>query len=155
MKLAKFLCVICLAAFLVGICWTDNYADKPVAEIEQVMLHNEKVFELTKGTANDLRRYYGLNEEDYDGCILYRSISPMDVDELLIVKMKDSSQKETLETAVENRLETQKKSFEGYGVEQTALLSDAVFEFKGDYAFFGVSGSVQDWEKEFLSSIQN
>lgn len=78
----------------------------------------------------------------------------MEVDELLVVKMKSTDQTETVESAVEKRVEQQKESFEGYGAEQTALLSNHVLEIKGQYVFFGVSKNAQLWESEFIQAIK-
>lgn len=55
----------------------------------------------------------------------------MSVNEILVVKVKDKSQVEDVEKAVEERLSTQKKSFEGYGVKQTRLLHSAIDETRG------------------------
>ncbi|WP_195543492.1 DUF4358 domain-containing protein [Massiliimalia timonensis] len=143
-----------LALFLVALCWTDNYPDKPISEIEEALLKEQSVASLHKGNANDLRRYYGLDETMFDGVTLYLSEATMEVDELLVVKMKSTDQTETVESAVEKRVEQQKESFEGYGAEQTALLSNHVLEIKGQYVFFGVSKNAQLWESEFIQAIK-
>lgn len=44
-----------------------------------------------------------------------------------------------MEKAVEERLSTQKKSFEGYGVKQTRLLHSAIDETRGYYILLAVS----------------
>ena len=69
---------------------------------------------MTKGTTQDLKRYYGLNAQDYDGVALYIPNDVMSVNELLIIKLKDESQAEQVEAAAKERLKTQKTSFEGY-----------------------------------------
>ena len=109
---------------------------------------------LTKGSENDLRRYYGLSAEDYDGYFLYLSESTMAVDELLVVKLKDSSQAAAVEEQVEARLDSQIDAFDGYGVEQTALLKAHVLERMGNYIFFAVSEEADIWQAEFVSSIK-
>ena len=68
-----------------------------------------------------IKRFYSLNPKEYEGAVLYAPKDNMDVNEIFIVKLKDKSQSETVEEAVQKRLETQLKSFEGYGAEQTAI----------------------------------
>ena len=83
-----------------------------------------------------VRRLYGLNVSDYDQVVLYSPTSNMDVYELLIVKLRDVSQSESVVAAMKSRLQTQLDSFEGYGVEQTRLLQDSVLQAEGNYVMF-------------------
>lgn len=153
-KWAKIGLLSFLAIFLVLLCFSDNYKDKPIEEIEKSMLQTRNITSLKKATENDLRRYYGISPQDYDGCFLYLSSSNMAVEELLIVKMKDSSQESALENQVQKRLDAQIDAFDGYGVEQTAMLKSHVLECRGNYLFFGVSKEVELWKTKFLSCIK-
>ena len=57
------------------------------------------------------KRLYGLNANDFADVRLYVGESNMDVEELLIVKLKDTSQSESIQSAVTARVEKQLKSF--------------------------------------------
>ncbi len=57
----------------------------------------------------------------------------MSENEILVIKVKNESQIETVEKAVEIRVNTQEKNFEGYGVEQTKLIHAANIETRGRY----------------------
>lgn len=83
-----------------------------------------------------VKRFYGLNPGDYESVVLYAPADNMDVQELLVVKLKESSQRAEVEAAIQGRLDTQLKSFEGYGAEQTALLEAHVLRVKGNYVFY-------------------
>lgn len=100
-----------------------------------------------------VKRFYGLNPKDYEGAVLYAPKDNMDVNELFIVKLKNEAQKEEVEAAIEERLDTQLKSFEGYGAEQVALLNKHVLEVRGNYIFYMVGGNVKDARKAFLNSL--
>ena len=76
------------------------------------------------------QKFYGLDAEDYEGVTLYSPASNMDAQELLIVKLKDTSQAEAVTEAINSRLETQMNSFEGYGIEQYAMLEDHVLDVR-------------------------
>ena len=87
-----------------------------------------------------VKRFYGLDPADYEGCVLYYPNTNMMAEEVLIVKLKDISQQQTVSDAIETRLQTQKNTFEGYGVEQFDLLTNhAVVELRGNYVLFVVS----------------
>ena len=56
--------------------------------------------------------------------------------------------------AVEARIQTQKNTFEGYGVEQFEMLSsNAVVEVRGNYVLFVVNAASSDARKAFLNAI--
>lgn len=106
-------------------------------------------------TAEDrmIKRFYGLNPRDYEGAVLYAPKDNMDVNEIFIVKLKDESQAKSVEEAIRKRLDTQLKSFEGYGVEQTALLKAHVLEERGNYIFYMVGEKAGNTQKAFLESL--
>ncbi len=107
-----------------------------------------------KADAQLVKRLYGLDPADYEGLELYAPVSNMDAEELLIIKLKDLSQQEAVSAAVEKRLQTQKRSFDGYGAEQFALLSDSsVIEVRGNYLLFAVSKNSGDAKAAFLRAI--
>ena len=106
-----------------------------------------------KRQSQDLKKYYGLNANDYAGTMLYIPDDVMSVNEILVVKVKDKSQVEDVEKAVEERLSTQKKSFEGYGVKQTRLLHSAIDETRGYYILLAVSKDADRIEDAFKNSI--
>lgn len=83
-----------------------------------------------------LKRLYGLDGTAYDGVLLYYPMTNMGAEELLLVKMSDVSQTEEVQTAIEGRLATQKKSFDGYGADQTAMLEKSIITVRGNYALF-------------------
>ena len=58
-----------------------------------------------------VKRFYGLDPSAYDGCILYYPNTNMMAEEVLIVKLKDLSQQQTVKEAIEARLQTQKNTF--------------------------------------------
>ena len=97
---------------------------------------------MQEADAQLVKRLYGLNPADYEGLALYAPVSNMDAEELLVVKLKELSQQEALTAAVEQRLQTQRNAFDGYGAAQFALLNDhAAVEVRGNYVLFVVSAN--------------
>ncbi len=99
------------------------------------VINNEQ---LDDAGAQTLKRLYGLNESDYEGVLLKVPSSAMGAEELLLVKLKDREQMDTVYEAIMGRLESQLNSFEGYGAEQTEMLNSALIITKGNYALLSV-----------------
>lgn len=114
----------------------------------------EGVFDgMGQATALDFKRIFGLNAEDYDGIAYFKPISQMDVEEMLIARLKSDDQAEALEDAVEERIENQKTSFDGYGAAQCALLEKAIVKRKGNFLFYCVSPKAEKYCDAFLDAI--
>lgn len=153
-NILKYLMVLALIAYVAFLISREGSNDVPVDTIEKNITKVVKTKGMTKGSAQDLKKYYGLNANDYDGVMLYIPNDVMSVNEVLVIKVKDESQTEDVEKAIDNRLDTQKKSFEGYGVEQTKLLRSAIVESKGSYTLLAVSKDADSIDAAFRKSIR-
>ena len=71
-----------------------------------------------------IRRLYGIDPASLDGCFLLYPSTNMGAKELFVAKLAEASDGELMLQAVNDRLSSQKKSFDGYGAEQFALLRD-------------------------------
>lgn len=101
-----------------------------------------------------VKRFYGLDPSDYEGCILYYPNTNMMAEEVLIVKLKDLSQQQTVRDAIEARLQTQKNTFEGYGVEQFDMLTNHCYvELRGNFVLFVVNPNADAARKAFLGAL--
>lgn len=123
--------------------------DVAAAVIETIDMEN-----MLEADNQMIKRFYGLDPSAYESCILYYPNTNMMAEELLIVKLKDVSQQDTVRAAVEARIQTQKNTFEGYGVEQFDMLTNhCVVEVRGNYILFVVNPSVDAARKAFLKAI--
>lgn len=86
-----------------------------------------------------VKERFGLEANAFNGLVYYGPNSNMDAAELLLVDLKDTSQKEEVEDAIQKRIEYQKSCFEGYGVDQMELISNAKTVTYGHYMLFIVS----------------
>lgn len=101
-----------------------------------------------------VKRLYGIDPAAYEGCVLYYPATNMMAEEVLLVKMADVSQAAEIQAAMEKRLQTQKNTFEGYGVEQFDLLTNhCVLEVRGNFALFVVSKTCTDAQKAFQGAL--
>lgn len=51
---------------------------------------------LQEGSVQMVKRLYGLNPSDFDGCLLYYPQTNMEAEELLLLKLRDTSQQEAV-----------------------------------------------------------
>ena len=86
-----------------------------------------------------VKERFGLEANAFNGLVYYGPDSNMDAAELLLVNLKDTSQKESVEEAIQKRIEYQKSCFEGYGVDQMELINNAMTITYGHYMLFIVS----------------
>lgn len=106
-----------------------------------------------ESTNRMFKKFYGLNANDYEGVTLYAPKTNMDAEEILIIKLKDSSQAESVTEAINTRLETQKSSFEGYGVEQFDLLKKHVLDVRGNFILYIVHPDAAKADQAFRDSL--
>lgn len=108
---------------------------------------------IQESTNRMFKKFYGLNANDYEGVTLYAPKTNMDAEEVLIIKLKDSSQAEAVTKAINTRLETQKSSFEGYGVEQFDLLKKHILDVRGNFILYIVHPDAAKADQAFRDSL--
>ena len=146
-------------AVLIGYLWvlvnqnqTKDLGQKEMAEIFRSMIEGTEG--LKEGEDRLLRRYYGIDGDSVSAYYLAVPESGMGAEELLVLKVKNEAQKEEMESAILNRNEQQKKSFDGYGAAQYELLENYVYQEVGSYIFYGVSDEVEQWEQTFMQAVK-
>ena len=149
----KKIFIVLLAVFILFDLFGDRTSKADINAVADETAKAAGFDDMTRAENRMMKRFYGVNPKEYDGAVLYSPQDNMDVHELFIVKLKDVSQQETIERAIEERLDTQIKSFEGYGAEQVALLQKHVLEVKGNYVFYMVGENAQAARKAFLNSL--
>lgn len=96
-----------------------------------------------------LKNIYEIKDSDMESYISYGPISYINVDEITLIRQSDAIKRKHLYEQVLAHIETQKKSFEGYGVEQTKLLKNAKVIEKGKYVICIVSKDADAILNEF------
>lgn len=129
-----------------------NSQDKSLGDIEKDISSKVSLDKMEKGTSKTLKRYYGLNSNELEDFMLYIPKSTMDVDEMLMVKVKDESQIQSIEDVIDSRVNKQLESFSGYGPKQCELLDNYEIKVKGKYIFFAVSEKAQEMKDAFKES---
>ena len=106
-----------------------------------------------KGTERYLKKNFGLNADDYDSVLIYIPATNMNANEMVLIKLKDVSQADSVQAAIENRIESQINIFEGYAPEATALLKNAILDVRGNYILYIVDSDAVRIDDAFRSSL--
>ena len=144
-------------AAVISLIWMfggNTVSNADPAEVAEAVVETIDMENMLEADNQLIKRFYGLDPANFEGCILYYPTTNMMAEEILIVKLKDMSQQEQVRTAIEKRIETQKTTFEGYGVEQFDLLTNnAVIEVRGNFVLFVVNANSAEAQKAFLKAI--
>ncbi len=149
----RILMVVALLAFIIVLLRGDKTSTADIDDVAAAVTAQLDLSNVQEGTNSDLKKYYGLSASDYEGVVYYAPVSNMDAEELLIIKLKDTSQADTVESAIQSRLETQKNTFDGYGVEQYNLLEKSVLDVKGNYILYVVHADASKADQAFKNSL--
>lgn len=142
--------VLCLILTFGG----DPISSAEFADVSAAVLPEVDTANMLEAENQMVKRLYGLDPVNFEGCMLYYPRTNMDAEELLIIKLKDKSQQEEVKTALEARVQTQKTTFEGYGVEQMDLLNNyCVVDVRGNYALLVVSKTCDAAQAAFQDAL--
>ncbi len=147
--LKKGIFVLILIVFLTMIYADGSSRDVPMTDIEKQLLESTDMNKMVKCSNRNLMQFFGLDYEQYDSHIYYKGTEALSVDEVLVIKAFSKNDLNNVKDAVENRIDTQITTFEGYGPKQVALLKNAVVTTKGNYLFYAVCDDAEKIEEVF------
>ena len=143
------LTLLVMSMFIVGCGYKDISVKKEGEKI--IKMTDESKYQ--KGDDKSLKKYFGLNPDDYKEVSIYVPSSSMEASEMLIIKVKDQTQVDTIETAIDSRIQKQSDGFKDYAPEQYGLLQNYEISTRGNYVFYVVGKDAYDMKKEFKKSI--
>ena len=154
--LVRLALILVLFLFLRGIYASGSARDVDMADIRSAMLQNTDMGKMKECNDRKLMQFMGINYENYDSYLYYKSKESLGVDEVLVVKVRSAADLDGLKDAAENRVQSQEKAFDGYGTNQMKLLANAVIATKGNYLFYCVAenpGNTRRCSDMLFSSI--
>ena len=112
-SIIKIILLVLLLVYIGILFAMKGNSKTPFSVVAEKVDKEMKAESLIKADGQLLKRYYGLNDRNYEGVLLYVSESAMDVSEVLFVKVNDNTQIDEVERAVDTRVKTQKKILTG------------------------------------------
>ena len=153
LEVLKWLFVAALCVFLYFMLSANRESRAAFSDVQEAVISAADLTPMARGDNQTLKRLYGLSASDYENVLLYYPTTNMGAEELLLIQLKDLSQQQAVKDAIESRLDTQKKSFDGYGVDQYAMLEKAVVEVQGNYILLVVANDPAPVRKAFLGAL--
>lgn len=150
MRKLSFLIII-LSMFTMSGC-AKSYKNITTDEISDNILQKDE--NLQKSDKKMLKRLYGLNSDDYEEFSLCISKSTMEVNELLIIKVKDKNQIEAIECAMEQRVSNQLNNFGGYAPKQAKIIEDYELIARDKFVFLCIGENAENNKQIFIESIK-
>lgn len=151
--LGMIVSVLVVLVFVLSLVKQDTQSNAPFEDVSNAVLESLDMSEMQIADNQRIKRLYGLNPSDYEGITVYYPTTNMGAEEVMLIKLSDISQQDTVVQAAQARLDTQLNTFEGYGVEQVALLEKAVIEVQGNYILFVVNDNVSQARQAFLDAL--
>lgn len=153
-EVLRWTAAVLAVVFLFVLFGSNPVSSADPAAVEAAVTARIEMTNMLKADNQMVKRLYGLDPAAYDSCVLYYPTTNMQAEELLIIKLADTAQAEAVEAAIEARLETQKASFDGYGIEQYDMLTNnAVVEVRGNFVLFVVNAASAQARQAFADAL--
>ena len=153
-EIARWAAVLAALVLLISMFGGNTASSAEATDVAAAVVETIDMTNMVLAENQMVKRLYGLDPASFESCILYYPTTNMMAEELLIVKLSDMSQQEAVRAAIEARLQTQKNTFEGYGVEQFDLLSNhSIIEVRGNYVLFVVNENCDAALKAFRKAL--
>lgn len=136
-NIIELACVAALIVFVICLIISLSAGtDKSIEQISQTSVKYATELKMKKKSANTAAKTFGFDAKKAEGVVYYCNDSIMDVSELLIVKLKNSSDAKDFEQAIQNRVNNQENLFKNYAPEQYALLQNSIIECDANTVFY-------------------
>lgn len=154
LRIKEFITIACFVAFIVFVSIRDNYGDVSVESIFNEVKTDALSDGMVEFSGLDFKRDFGFNTNDYEGVIYYGHETIMETETLLIIKLSEESQGESIIDTINEYNEENMELFKSYAPEQYELLKNSVLEQRGNYILYVVSDNARTVEKLFTKAIK-
>lgn len=141
-RIKEIVCVAVLIVFIFILTGNSSVSPKSGEEVFKSIgaaVGTDDRQDIKKCDNQRIKKEFGFTHNDFEYVTYYASDSVMEVRELLIIKLRDKSQLDSVESAVKKRVGDKSKLFKGYAPEQSAKLDKYIFEYKKGFVLYAVS----------------
>lgn len=150
----RWIAVAAAVVYLLVMFGGNGVSNAEFADVSAAVMETVDTTNMQQAENRMVKRLYGLEPGSFEGCLLYYPTTNMGAEEVLIVKLSDPAQGALVEEAAQQRLQTQRNTFEGYGVEQFDLLTNHyVLQVQGNFALFAVGAFSGDALAAFRNAL--
>ena len=151
-KIAEIICVAAAALFIFFTLSLNAETDKTAEEIGSEITEQIDVSDLLERDSQFFKKTFDRTADEFDGIVYYSSDNVMNVSEMLVIRLKDSSDSDitdTLEKYINSRYDT----YAAYAPDQGDMLKNRVLTKKGNVVFMYVGKNPDAASDAFNSSF--
>lgn len=149
----KYVAAAAIIGYIALLLFYTGGSTKSFDEVRSVVEASLNTENLTEQGSQALKRYYGLNSEEYEGVMYYSSEFSISAEEVLLIRVKDESQVQQVRDAVEGRISDRLNDFEGFAPEEVQLLEEAQLLVRGKYIFLAIAPEAEVYADVFVTSL--
>lgn len=155
-RIKEIICVVVLVVFIIVLSGNSSVSKSTGEEVFKSINATVRIDEqkdIKKCDNQRIKKEFGFTHNDFDYVTYYASDSVMEVREILVIKLRDKSQLDSVESAVKKRVEDKAKLFKGYAPEQSAMLDKYIFEYKKGFVLYAVSDNPDQLISAFKKAL--
>jgi len=150
----KIIALVLMVIFIISEYSFDRESKAAFEDVSKAVSERFSQKNVITGDNQMIKRLYGIDPNEYSDVLLYYPSTNMGSEELLLVKLNDLSQQETVKKAMEERVDSQKNVFEGYAPDQVAMLEKAKVDVEGNYILMVSAENPDEIVSDFLKAIK-
>lgn len=152
-RIKQLIILAAILGFILFVSHGEYYIDTDLSDIYEEISSDNSLGEMIPFDANDIKKNFGFNINDYGEAFYYGHMSIMDCECLLVIKLYNEDNASYVIDAIDDKREQLKKLFQSYAPEQYEMLSKSILTNKGQYIIYTVSENPEAIEKSFIESI--
>jgi hypothetical protein len=125
-----------------------------VKEIDAMIKQSVDISSLEVMEYVKLKKLYGISKTEIDDFVFYRAPSNVKAEEILIIKVKDGTQVESVKEKIDKRIARQAASFKDYLPNEYYLIEKSVVEVYNNYILLAVSNEALKIKLAFSESFK-
>ena len=153
-RIFEILCVVALVIFIGFMSRDASYSDKTASEVAEGVTASYDVSELNSIKRNKIKEEFTIDFTQVDSFEYFASDSIMNVDELMIIKLREDVKPDEIKEKIEKRVTDKQVLFEGYAPEQSALLKEYILADRKGFIFYAVGEDAEKAFAAFKSSVR-
>lgn len=152
-EIMKYVIVVAIILYIAFLLNFSSGSSKSFEEVRKLVEAAIDTKTLQDAGEQGLKRFYSLNAADYDGVLFYESKFNLSAAEVLLIKVKDEDQVDSVVEAINKKQESRKNDFEGYAPQQAKYLEEAQVSIRGKFIFLSVGENADKYKEIFSKSL--
>ncbi|OOB75268.1 hypothetical protein AXF41_09055 [Clostridium haemolyticum] len=155
-KILITLFLLIFSTCIFSACSNSAESNKNVAikDISEKISSVTDVSQMKQGNAEKLKKLYNIDSKEAEEFILYTASSNIKVNEIAVIKVKDSNQIEDIKKKIGKRIEKQSESFKDYLPKEYDLIEKHILKNKDNYVILIISKDAEKIQKVIDESFK-